>query len=72
MIIVWIWLIGAILLLSVALTVYEKMGNKMSDEAIWLYLLIATFWPIFLFGGLMYSNYHSHGAWKDYKKSYKL
>jgi hypothetical protein len=67
-IILYAWLIGSILLLSVALTVFDAMGDRMSDEAIWLYTIIATFWPICLAFGLIFSTYNSYKARQLFKK----
>lgn len=71
MVVIWIWSIGALLLLSIALTVFDAVGNRMSNEAIWLYTIISLFWPICLLGGLGYTQYNSFKARRLFRRMYQ-
>lgn len=66
-----IWIIGAVLLLAAALTVYDKLGEKLSNDAIILFFVISSFWPIFLITGLVLTSFNSYNARQLFRKTFK-
>lgn len=66
-----IWITVAISLLAIALSIYDKLGEKLSNEATMLFLIIASFWPLFLIFVVVLTTFDSYNARQLFRRTFK-